>query len=93
MVHLLGGPEFITIPADWVEPRKRFGPEWEGVRYRWNIAQLDAAGEEKLVEDCKLLLQDFYEHPYPKNEVVNEGESPSRFYAGGESLPRGAGSA
>ncbi|KAF9236307.1 hypothetical protein BU15DRAFT_77148 [Melanogaster broomeanus] len=50
--------------------------------YHWNIGKIDPDGKGKLVEDCKLLFGDFYDHPYARMEVVDEGEAPCRVYGG-----------
>ncbi|KAI6100353.1 hypothetical protein F5141DRAFT_1066401 [Pisolithus sp. B1] len=74
--------DILSNTFNWQEPRQRFGDAWDGSTYRWNIQALDSKGLEDVVNDCKDLFEDFYDHPYPRMVTLPEDTEESRYYGG-----------
>lgn len=72
-----------TGALDWKKNQSLVGPEWEGSRFRWDCARIDAGSMVKLSEDCKRIFGDFYDHPFAQMVVIETDGIPERFYAGG----------
>ncbi|KAI6169854.1 hypothetical protein EDD17DRAFT_36926 [Pisolithus thermaeus] len=74
--------DILSNTFNWQEPRQRFGDAWDGLTYRWNIQALDSEGLEDVVNACKALFEDFYDHPYPRMVTLPGDTEESRYYGG-----------
>ncbi|KAI6016418.1 hypothetical protein BKA83DRAFT_4129004 [Pisolithus microcarpus] len=80
-INLRGG-DILSKSFNWQESAQRFGHAWEGMHYRWTTQSLSGKCLENVVDNCKALFEDFYDHPYPRMDIHPEDTEETRCYGG-----------
>lgn len=80
-INLWGG-DILSTSFNWKETAQQFGHAWEGTPYGWNTQSL-SSGEclQSVVNDCKHLFQDFYDHPYPSMVTLPGDTEETRYWS------------
>ncbi|KAI5983664.1 hypothetical protein EDD15DRAFT_2376194 [Pisolithus albus] len=78
----LRGIDILSKSFNWQEPAQQFGDAWEGSRHCWNTQSLSDKCLESVVDNCKVLFEDFYDHPYPRMDTHPEETEETRCYGG-----------